>query len=696
MLTASVAHRWWRIALLFAVGLAWPALAAPKTRIHLVLSAETARAGETVWAGLAMDMAPTWHVYWRYGGDAGDPVKITWKLPDGVSAGEINWPVPEKEIDKAGDSALITYIYTHQVVLLTPIKLADDLRPGPVTLKAAVHWMECSQECVMAEGTADATLTIAAETKPSADAALIERWRKKIPPPAQADAATAYWQSSQIVSNSRPVVIEWKNGAAPADFYPYGSTQFSVDGTTATLPGDAGAIRLRKMITKNDDAGWPKRLTGVLVGHADAPTPQAVEVALAIQPPPAAARTEAAPMAAGALVTMLCFAFLGGLILNVMPCVLPVIALKILGFVKQSAEKPGRVRNLGLVYGLGVLVSFLLLAGLAIGVQEAGGLANWGDLFRHPKVQLALTVLVTLIALNLFGVFEITLSSRATGAASDLASRQGFSGAFFNGVLATVLATPCTAPFLGVALAFALAQSAPVILLFFLTAGLGFAFPFVLLCAQPRWMGWLPKPGAWMEKFKIAMGFPMLATAFWLMWLSANDESSVLWLGLFLVVLALAAWVWGEFVQRAVGRNGLGAALCAVLLVLDYTLVLHGHSAQILWQPWSPQAVQEAQRAGHPALVDFTAKSCLTCQINKATSLEIDATRKKLQQIGAVAFLGDYTREDPAIGQELRRYDRSGVPLVLVYPKDAAKPPIVLPPLLTPSIVLKALMQAAE
>ncbi len=697
-MTGSVANRvrWWRIALLFAVGLACPVFAAPKTHIHLVLSAETARPGDTVWAGLVMDMPPTWHVYWRYGGDAGDPVKITWHLPDGLSAGEINWPLPEKEVDKAGDVALITYIYTHKVVLLTPIKVADSSPSGPVKLKAAVHWMECSQECVMSEGTTETTLNIGAEAKPSADAALIEQWRKKVPPPAPGDAATAFWQGSQVVSNSRPLVIEWKGGAAPADFYPYGNPHFSVDGNTETLSGDGSAVRLRKLVTTNDEAAWPDRVTGVLVSHPDSPTPQAVEVALAIHPPPAAEKKGAAPIAGGILATMLGFAFLGGLILNIMPCVLPVIALKILSFVKQSGEKPGRVRNLGLVYGLGVLVSFLALAGLAIGVQQAGGLANWGDLFRHPKVQLALTVLVTLIALNLFGLFEITLSSRATGAASDLASRQGFSGAFFNGVLATVLATPCTAPFLGVALAFALAQSGLVILLFFLTAGLGFAFPFVLLCAQPRWMGLLPKPGAWMEKFKIAMGFPMLATAFWLMWLSANDESAVLWLGLFLVVLALAAWMWGEFVQRAVRRKALGAALCVVVLLLDYTCVLHGHSSQILWQPWSPQAVRQARQSGHEVLVDFTAKSCLTCQINKATSLEIDSTREKLKQIGAETFIGDYTREDPAIGQELRKYERSGVPLVLVYPKDASKPPIVLPPVLTPSIVQNALAQAAQ
>ncbi len=686
----------WRIALVLAVCLAWPVSAAPKTRIRLLLPAASARAGETLWAGLEMDMPPSWHVYWRNGGDAGIPVTITWNLPDGVSAGEIQWPLPEKEIDKAGDTALITYVYTHQVVLLTPIKLADGLRPGPLTLKAAAHWMECSQECVMAQAEARATLDIAAETKPSAEAALIEQWRKKIPPPAADGAAEAQWQSGQTASHSRPLIIEWKNGAAPADFYPYASTNFSVEGMTETTPAEGGGVRLRKVVSKND-AGWPDRLTGVLVSHAGTAQPQGVEVSLGIRPAQATEKKNAAPIpSAAVLAVKLLAAFLGGLILNVMPCVLPVIALKILGFVKQSGEKPGRVRKLGLVYGLGVLVSFLILAGLAIGAQQAGGLANWGDLFRHPKVQLALTVLVTLIALNLFGVFEVTLSSRATGAASDLASQQGYSGAFFNGVLATILATPCTAPFLGAALAFALAQSAPVIILFFLAAGIGFAFPFVLLCAQPRWLGMLPKPGAWMERFKVLMGFPMLATAFWLMWLSSDDESAVLWTGLFLVVLALAAWIWGQFVQRAMPGKGLAAALCVVMLALDYTFILHGHSTGILWQRWSPQAVQAAQQAGHPALVDFTAKSCLTCQINKATSLEIESTRARLKRIGAVAFVGDYTREDPAIGQELRRYDRSGVPLVLVYSKDVHQPPEVLPTILTPSIVLTALDKAAR
>ncbi len=398
------------------------------------------------------------------------------------------------------------------------------------------------------------------------------------------------------------------------------------------------------------------------------------------------------------MVLKLVSAFLGGLILNFMPCVLPVIALKILGFVRQSAEQPRRVRNLGLVYGVGVLASFIIFAGLAIGVKQAGGVANWGDVFRVPQVQIALTILVTLIALNLFGVFEITLGARATGAAGELASRQGYSGAFFNGVLATMLATPCTAPYLGAALAFAFTQPPLVITLVFAAAGVGFAFPFVLLCWEPRWLKLLPKPGAWMEKFKIALGFPMLATAVWLMWLSANGGDDVLWLGLFLVVLALAAWIWGEFVQRGARRRGLAAVICLALLAADAGLLLQSKpdAEAIRWNVWSPQAVEAAQRAGHPALVDFTAKSCLTCQVNKRSSLEIARTRAKLRQIGAVAFEADFTRQDPAIARELDGSIATAFRWCWSIPRTRAGNRRVLPVLLTPSIVLDALDQAAR
>jgi thiol:disulfide interchange protein DsbD len=658
-----------------------------------------------------MDMPAGWHTYWRFGGDAGQPTDIKWALPAGVTAGPIHWPVPEKMVDTYGDTSLYTYGYTNEVILLVPLTLDKSLKPGPLTLEASGSWMECAQLCVIGNGDASATLTIADEARPSASAPLLDQWRKKLPVTEASILPTTYWETASPQSNSRPLIIEWKTNAATADFYPYGSTNFDIGGKTETLASSGDIVRLRKIVTKNG-TDWPTELEGVMAGKVGTTERFGVEVRLNIQtssPTIASTPKTTTTTTSASFALMLFFAFLGGLILNVMPCVLPVIALKILGFVNQSKEEPGRVRKLGAVYGVGVLLSFVVLAGLAIGVQRAGGNANWGDAFRNPQFQIVLTALMMLIALNLFGVFEITLGSKAMGAASELSGRQGYGGAFFNGVLATVLAIPCTAPFLGVALAFAFTQRPLITLLVFLAAGVGLAFPFVLICLNPRLLKLLPKPGPWMQKFKVAMGFPMLATAVWLMWVSSNREDDELWLGLFLVVLALAAWVWGEFGQRG-SRGKLAAAIvCLVLLVADYEIILEGQiqwrssgkpgaSAQagIDWKVWSPEAVEQARRDGHPVLVDFTAKSCLSCKLNQASSLDIDRTRAKLRQTGTITFKADFTHEDPAIAEELHRFNRPGVPLVLVYAKNNTTSPEVLPPLLTPTIVLNALDQAAK
>jgi thiol:disulfide interchange protein DsbD len=413
---------------------------------------------------------------------------------------------------------------------------------------------------------------------------------------------------------------------------------------------------------------------------------------------------------------MLLYAFIGGLILNIMPCVLPVIALKILGFVGESRSDPRHVRKLGLVYALGVLVSFLALAVVVIGVKAAGHRAGWGMQFGSPIFVVCLTTLVMLVALNLFGVFEVTLGGRALDAAGVLASKHGAAGAFFNGVLATVLATPCTAPFLSIALGFAFAQIAPMILLMFLAVGVGLAAPYVVLSWNPAWLKFLPKPGAWMEKFKIAMGFPMLATAVWLFNLAAGSYGkSVLWLGVFLVLVAFAAWIFGEFVQRGRIRKGVALAIVLILVIGGYAFALENQlnwrtpiaapdatgplkesPDGIAWQRWSPEAVTKTRGEGRPVIVDFTADWCLTCQINKKTSIEIPSVRAKLKESNAVALLGDYTHFPENISAELNRFNRAGVPLVLVYPKNPASPPIVLPEILTPGIVLDALNRAAQ
>jgi thiol:disulfide interchange protein DsbD len=321
------------------------------------------------------------------------------------------------------------------------------------------------------------------------------------------------------------------------------------------------------------------------------------------------------------------------------------------------------------------------------------------------------------VALNLFGIFEVTLGGAAMGAAGNLAAKEGSSGAFFNGVLATALATPCTAPYLAVALGWALAQPPTIIVLMFLVMGLGLAAPYVVLSWFPQFLKALPKPGLWMEKFKIAMGFPMLATALWLLTLTAPHfgKTGPLFVGLFLVAVAFAGWVWGEFVQRGTKRRGLAIVISLAALAAGYSWglesELHWRSPAKLasgngtiinppggieWQPWSAAGVEKAREEGRPVLVDFTADWCVTCQANKRTSLEIPSVRAKLKEINAVAFLGDYTLEDAAITAELRSFDRAGVPLVLVYPKDAKQPPMVLPALLTPGTVLEALEQAAR
>ena len=697
---------------------------AAQTQAQLVLAAESARPGDTILAGIRLRMAPGWHVYWRNPGGTGIPTTVEWDLPSGLSAGTIQWPAPRK----VPEDDLTTYIYDGEVMLLVPFKLSTDLHPGTVELKAKVSWLECQTACIPGDATVRATLTIGSEAKPSKDAEAIQAAQKRLPQPAASVAAHAWWEKP-AAGPMRPLLLEWTSAATAgeADFFPDASEKFEVQPATERAEAGAGKIRLRKLVKKSS-GDWPVAISGVLFqksgtealtfeGNLAVEGASAAVPATSPTPAPAAAPGVPTPSVSEppSLWLMLAYAFLGGLILNVMPCVLPVIALKILAFVGQAKEDRRRVRNLGLLYALGVLTSFLALAVLVIGVKAAGHQAGWGMQFGNPEFVVGLTVLVTLVALNLFGLFEVNPGGRVLGAAGAVASRHGAAGAFFNGVLATILATPCTAPFLGAALGFAFAQPPAVIALFFLAVGLGLASPYVVLSWKPGWLKLLPKPGAWMERFKVAMGFPMLATAVWLFsLLPAYYGARAWWLGIFLVIVALAAWIYGQFVQRGGSRRGLGLAATLALLIGGYFLVVEGQLAWRLpvaetvasgglkagadgidWQRWTPAAVTEARSAGRPVLVDFTADWCLTCQANKRFALEVAPVRAKLEALRVVALVGDYTRRPDAITEELTRYGRAGVPLVLVYPKNPNSPPIVLPEALTPSIVLGALEKAA-
>ncbi len=716
------------------VGLLWGPVVpvqAAHTQARLILDASTVQPGTEVTAGVELKMDPSWHTYWRNGGDSGSPTKIKWSLPAGITAGETLWPIPEKQMA----AGLTTYGYEHEVVLLVPLRIGADVSPGPQELKADVSWLECAELCLPGKQTIQATLTVGSERQGSAEADEIARWRKRLP--VTDDVHGQAWWEKPGEANTRPMILAWSppGEADTSDFYPYSSDDFLVRGDTERVGEGKDRVLLRKVVEKYTDT-WPGTVRGIFLAKG-AGEARAYEVTLAVLDNPPASTTQTAasrnvaepPAGPGSgtsqsatvespapfsLWKMLGLAFLGGLILNFMPCVLPVIALKVLGFVNQSREEPERVRRLGIIYGLGVLASFLVLAGVVVGVQQAGKLASWGMQFQNPEFLVVMTILVTVVALNLFGVFEVTLGGNVMGAAGELAGREGASGAFFNGILATALATPCTAPYLALALGFAFSQSAAIIVLMFATIGLGLALPYVVLSFFPGLSRFLPKPGPWMEKFKVLMGFPLLATAVWLLTLTINHYGmSVLWLGFFLVFLALALWIWGQFVQRGRKRKGL-AALCSVLVLgAAYGFALedqmHWRSPRasglafrdyqeaggIAWRPWSEAAVQQARLNGHPVFVDFTADWCTTCQVNKKTSIEIDPVREKLKDIDAVCLIGDYTREDDAITAELKKYRRAGVPLVLAFPAQTNAAPVVLPEVLTPGIVLRALEEVS-
>jgi thiol:disulfide interchange protein len=429
-------------------------------------------------------------------------------------------------------------------------------------------------------------------------------------------------------------------------------------------------------------------------------------------------------------------AFIGGLILNIMPCVLPVIALKVLGVVGQNRSDPGRVRKHGFAYGGGVVLSFLLMAGAVVGFRSVGVRLLWGSQFGSPVFLIVLTSLMVLVALSLFGVFEITLSgrvmdaaTRASSAATEFFSKVaggwgaaktdrtaadgGLADSFFNGVFATIMGVSCTAPVLSAAVGFALTQQAIIVFLMFTSVGLGMATPYVLLCLQPAWLKILPKPGMWMEKFKVAMGFPMLATGVWLFTVAAGIfPGRGLWLGLFLVVLAAAAWVYGEFIQRSLSRRGLAWTALIVLLGIGYGYVLEKeldwrHPPEMAgairkdpdgidWQPWNLDALAKAQARGQMVLVDFTADWCINCQVNKRNAIEVPEVQARLKKLDALGLLADYTRTPEEMSREILSHGRAGVPLVLVYPGKSGAKPEIMPELFTKGMLLEALDRAKD
>ena len=675
-----------------------------KTKVSLLVNPALAKSGSTVEVGMRLEMPAGWHTYWRNAGENGTPTIIKWTLPKGITAGEIQWPVPEK----VEWLEMFTYAYHGEVLLIVPLTLSADLPAGEHTLAAKVDWLECEETCIPGEAEVSAKLFVGVETKPGSHAELFTKTRAQWPAKNEIPKLRAQWAGSPNADGERTLelIVPVDSKEAAVHFLPFGTTgkKWEIAHATTLTKGE-NEFTLSKIITSKD-GNWPTEVRGVVRFETEGKVTShetAFQIGATESEGKLSGGTEGdSPKSIGYILS---FAFLGGLILNIMPCVLPVISMKILGFVQQSNEAPGHLRNLGITYGLGVFFSFMVLAGMMIAAKKATGMASWGMQMQSPVFNLVLMVVVTLVALNLFGVFEVTLGGgSAMTKANALASREGYLGAFFNGILATALATPCTAPFLAGGMGAALTQSNGVIIAAMTAVAAGLAFPYVLLSFKPGWLKILPKPGDWMVQFKQIMGFPMLAAAVWILSFTGPmfGKSGVMWLGVLLVFVGLTAWVFGEFTQRTVAKSSKPIIVCALMLISGYGMALewgldwqHRWTQEMKWERWSPEAVAKARAAGHPVLVDFTADWCLTCKFTKAAAIDVDSVIKKMSDVDGVAFIADWTNKDQTITKVLQQYQRAGVPLVLVYPSEGEA--IVLPPVMSgPEKVLEALDKAGK
>jgi thiol:disulfide interchange protein DsbD len=643
--------------------------------------------GKPFTAGVLLRMASKWHTYWKFPGDAGIATEVKWNLPPGWKAGEIQWPIPLK-LNEPGDIQI--YGYHDEVLLLQEITPPASLAESAVKLSAEADWLVCEKICIPGSAKLQLELPVAAQNAPANDE-MFARFRRSLPQAwPEEKTARASWQR-----NGSELLLTVDSAALAnypvTDFFPLPTANVVVGHPKAERSA-GGKITFRVPIETEDQN--LSSLSGLVVFGQDenGAGRNAWSLAAAAAPAPASS----------GLAKFLFFGFLGGFILNLMPCVLPVISLKIFGFIQHAGQSRRRIVRSGLAFVAGIFAWFIGLALLLIVLKSAGREITWAFQFTNPWFVLVMSAVVLVFALNLFGVFEISLPQRANRSLLGWTASEGDAGSFFQGVFATVLATPCTAPFLGTALGFAFTQSGWTILIMFIAIAAGMGFPYLLLSAQPAWLRLLPKPGAWMERVKQLMGFFLLATLLFLLWVIGAERGveAIIWTACLLLALSLACWMKGSFLVPTASRTTRLIVLVLMLVLVIGTGWYFGEKFAATkltgatplagdWQPFTPERLQSELDQGHTVFVDFTAAWCLTCKFNEATVLESSAVREAFQRRGIIKIKADWTNADPAITKILKQFGRPGVPLYVLYP--AGKSPVVFPELLTQSIILDKL-----
>jgi thiol:disulfide interchange protein/DsbC/DsbD-like thiol-disulfide interchange protein len=670
---------------------------------ELVSEVTSVQPGQPFWVALHLDMDDDWHVYWRNPGDAGTPPKITWDLPAGFSAGDIRWPYP----DLMEAPPLTSFGFHDEVLLPVEITPPRDLSiSSTVELRAHGEWLVCREICI--PGESDLRLTLPVSNEPPV---FSNRWanafsdtRNRLPVRNSDWVASAQLHGREIQLALTPP--GWfEDSLTSVYFFAYNQALVANAEPQILEPLASGyRLTLQRSVYSLDD---PERIAGVLYAESGW-RGSGSEKALEIDVPVDEATTTSIAAASGPsnLWVALLFAFLGGLILNLMPCVLPVLSLKVLGFVEQANRGSRSILSHGLIFMAGVLMSFWILAVILLLLQAGGQQLGWGFQLQSPVFLILLSGFMFLFGLNLLGVFEIGTSLTGVGSAAQ--SRGGWSGSLLNGVTATVVATPCTAPFMGSALGYSLSQPAWAALLIFTFLGLGMGAPYVILSASPRLLKFIPRPGRWMETLKHILGFLLLGTVVWLAWvlgLQTGSEGVVILMGT-LLLLGVGAWIygrWGALVHARRVRvaayvfaailvlGGLGIGLSSIGLSSTAAPVASTSKGSLNWEPYSPERVEQLRSEGRPVFIDFTAAWCLSCQVNERVAFSSDEVQRRFEELDIVPIKADWTSRNETITRALAAFGRNSVPLYVLHAGGPDRDPVILPEILTPGIVLDAL-----
>ena len=646
--------------------------------------------GKPLWVALHFNIIPEWHTYWSNAGDSGNPPHIDWQLPTGFSASEIHWPYPER----LPIGPLMNYGYSKQSTLLVKIMPANSIETGQtVTLHASANWLVCKIECIPEEGRFMLSLPVVDTTDAQSKTdgtGVIREAQAQLPVPLPGKAAVETTPEHLKLN----IAIEGIEAQRLEDvyFYPasYGLVEhaadqpYQIENGILTLDLTRGDLRRQAL----------NRLDGVLLIHEQADA-GSIARAFTVAAPASAPATPGVATSTTPFPLVLLFALLGGLLLNIMPCVFPVLSLKALQIVQSAAQQPAMVRQNGIIFSAGVVISFAVLAGILLLLRASGEAIGWGFQLQSPAFVLGLTWLLLAMGLMFSGLWSF--GENLMGIGQQLTDRQGKIGTFFTGVLAVIVATPCTAPFMGTALGYALTQSPTVALSIFIVLGIGLALPWLLISFSPGLAGKLPKPGPWMETTRQLLAFPLYATCAWLLWVLSQqvDQPSLLYALMSLVGLAFLLWAWQKLRtgQSILAKGVVGLLLAASLVSTLAQLQPAMNSAtpeRQDWQVFDPARLEEMNHGGQPVFVNFTAAWCITCLVNEKVAISRPAVQKKLRERGVVYMKGDWTNRDPRITALLNRHGRSGVPLYLLYTGSDGEV-MVLPNLLTEGILIDAL-----